>query len=1044
MSGFPMQQPHRFRLRGIPRALVSTVLVASSFAAITVADIAPSLAAPPPGMFTQISAGFDHTCALDPVGSIWCWGNDADGQLGDGAATGPQAVPVQVDGSGTVFSRVAAGKGFTCALSQGGLPYCWGDDSGEQLGNGSGGGLSADQNKPVAVDVGGFTGSVLPVFTDIVVGESHACVIATVGRVYCWGTDADGQLGNGSTTGTQAKPVEIDATVTAVSLAASAKNGCLTESDGTASCWGDDASAQIGNGATTGQQASPVAVTLPTGKLFTSIVAGPTHACAIASDGTAHCWGSDTGQQLGNGATGDANAPGAVTMPAGKTFTGIDAGTSHTCALASDGAAWCWGDDTNGQLGNGTTLTAAQTIPVAVVMPSGKRFKAISTGAQHSCAISGEGLAYCWGSDASAQLGNGAVVTANQASPVAVTMPTTSAGWIDVSAGTSHTCAVASDGTVWCWGSDSYGQLGNGSTATGNRFSPNLIVMPTGKTFTQVSAGVNSTCAITTLGTAYCWGSDATGQLGNGGTLGTQYSPSSVSMPTGKTFTQLSVGSSHACAVASDGTVWCWGGDGSGQAGNGSATGNVFSPEAIVTTGLPAGTRFAGVTAGSSFTCAITVGGAAYCWGTDSSGQLGNDGGGSANVPSLVVAPGVEFVRISAGTSHACAAAAGGAASCWGSDVDLQLGNGAGTTANQVKPSGIDASQTSTAISAGGAHSCALRGDGGVASCWGSDATGQLGDDVTLSSKASPVDVAAGSKVYVDVDAGGSHTCAIAGDGSLLCWGSDASGQLGDGGAALDKPTPVAATALYAPVTVTVTLDGAGAVRSGDSPRTIDCPGDCTETYPYGTTVTLTAVAPLAQWPFNSWADGCTGTTTTCTLRLTAGAIDVTARFGAPLTFTKNGAAGGTVETLTTPAFTCDTTCAKVVKSYALNTSVKLTNATATNFTWRGWTGCTSASGSTCYVTMSGARSVTASYGTVLTVTKNFAARGTITSSPSGISCGATCAVNFALGTTITLTATLVSPYTAVAWTNCTPVVANPKTCTLTLTAPITVNAAIT
>lgn len=1033
MFGFPQQQPYRSRRRGIPRLLVSTLLVASSFAVITAVDIAPSLAAPPVGMFTQISAGYSHTCAVDSEGSIWCWGSDSSGQLGNGATTGDQASPVEVTG-GRIYTRVTAGKDFTCALEADGDAACWGENSSGQLGDN---GAPSDANAPVSVAMPGVA------FVDIAAGDSHACALSADGDIYCWGEDGDEQLGDGAGATDQDAPGFVDQFATSVT--ASAKNGCAMFLGGAAGCWGDDASGQLGNGLTTGTKDAPVSVEMPAGKRFTSIASSATHACALASDGTAYCWGSDGTGQLGNGTgiTSTLSAPSAVTMPTGKFFTRIDGGTGHTCALASDGAAWCWGDDASGQIGNSTT-TGTQAAPVAVSMPSAKRFTAVSTGAEHTCALSTEGLAYCWGSDTNGRLGNGATLTANQVIPSVVAMPATSAGWTSVSAGGAHTCAVASDGTGWCWGSDADDQIGNGTVSV-TQFSPATVSMPSARLFTQITAGSNFSCALSSYGTAYCWGRGNSGQLGNGGYY-PQKSPYAVRMPSGKTFTQISAGTLNACALTADGLAYCWGPDTSGQIGNGSTTGIMYAPSPVT---MPTGKRFVRITVGGAHACAIADDGTVYCWGSDASGQLGNGAGTTANqtTPSAhVLSPQRD---ISAGSSHTCGVAIAHLGVCWGSDSEGQLGNGAITTGDQPGSTTLASPPSFFAqrVASGGSHGCALA-DGGSVYCWGDDASGQVGDDATAADQVTPVAIAAGGEPYLDLEAGTSHSCAIAADRSIWCWGSDATGQLGDGGSATDAFEPVDAGLPYPAVTLTVNLEGGGTILSGDTPKTIACPTDCDETYVYGTKVTLSAVSVSAQWPFIGWTGGVCGGTSTCSVTMTSD-VTVTARFGALLTLTKNAAAAAVVATTAgSPAFTCGTGCARTENLFPLGTYVSLLATPETGYSLQGWVGCDSISydGKTCNVRMSVSRTVTANFQARLTLTKNFAARATIASNPAGIKCSTSCtsaSFNFPAGSTVTLTATLASGYTQIAWTGCTPT-ANPKVCTLVIGAAPSVTADIT
>ncbi|HEX8393689.1 MAG TPA: hypothetical protein VF665_15220 [Longimicrobium sp.] len=359
-------------------------------------------------------------------------------------------------------------------------------------------------------------------FTQVVVGGAHTCALSAAAKAYCWGSDGNGQLGDGS---------------------------------GTAVLLG-----------------VPSAVQMPEGVSFTSISAGANYTCALGTDGRAYCWGSDNTGRLGNGTTLTAAqyTPSLVNMPTGVSFTSISAGSGHACALGSDSRAYCWGTDNNGRLGNGDALTAEQHSPSPVEMPAGVSFTSISAGTVHTCALGSNSRAYCWGTDTNGRLGNGSTLTADQSSPSAVQMPA-GVSATSISAGETHTCALGSDSRSYCWGADTNGRLGNGATLTAFQQSPSPVQMPAGVSFTSISAGTAHTCALASDSRAYCWGSDGNGRLGNGGTLtADQQSPSPVQMPAGVSFSSLSAASPHACALT-DGPGYCWGSNGSRQAGDGTA-----------------------------------------------------------------------------------------------------------------------------------------------------------------------------------------------------------------------------------------------------------------------------------------------------------------------------------------------------------------------------------------------------------------------------------------------------------------------------------------
>ena len=252
---------------------------------------------------------------------------------------------------------------------------------------------------------------------------------------------------------------------------------------------------------------------MPAGVSFQSITAGYAHTCALTTTGQAYCWGMNQYGQLGNNSATDSRIPVAVQMPAGVSFQSITAGIVHTCALTTEGKAYCWGINQYGQLGNNSTTNSR--IPVAVQMPAGVSFQSITAGYAHTCALTTTGQAYCWGQGYGGQLGNNS--TTNSLTPVAVQMPAGVVRFQSIVAGYYHTCALTTEGKAYCWGMNNQGQLGNNSTT--NSLTPVAVQMPAGVVrFQSIVAGYYHTCALTTEGKAYCWGMNNQGQLGNNST----------------------------------------------------------------------------------------------------------------------------------------------------------------------------------------------------------------------------------------------------------------------------------------------------------------------------------------------------------------------------------------------------------------------------------------------------------------------------------------------------------------------------------------------
>jgi alpha-tubulin suppressor-like RCC1 family protein len=364
-----------------------------------------------------------------------------------------------------------------------------------------------------------------------------------------------------------------------------------------------------------------------------------------------------------------------------------------------------------------------------------------------------------------------------------------------VAAGGAHSCLVKRDGTVWCWGANQAGQLGNGSVASAA--APVAVSDDAGRGFgdvADVDAGLDFTCARRLDGTAWCWGSGR--RLGGGDAAGEvdQPHPRQVRTAGGVLdgVVQVSAGATHACAVRVDGSVWCWGAGDTGQLGDGAAVEQRFAAPVRRSDGSALDGASL-VAAGAGFSCAARATGV-WCWGSNMFGQLGQPGGpGSSANPLVALAS--EAIAIAAGGGHACAIEPDGTAWCWGRAEDGQIGEpglpGVGVAPVRVQTSGGGALAGARSIAVGEAHSCASSDDGRVR-CWGAGDSGQIGDpgrasaEVAIDVVAASSGAALGDVLAVDagVDdyhaAGGRHSCARGRD-AVWCWGAGEGGALGDG-----------------------------------------------------------------------------------------------------------------------------------------------------------------------------------------------------------------------------------------------------------------------
>ena len=439
---------------------------------------------------TTISTGDFHTCALTEGGGVKCWGNNDYGQLGDGTTT-DRTTPADVSSLSSGVTAISAGGWHTCALTEEGGVKCWGNNGYGQLGDGT------TTSSYTPVDVSGLTSGV----TAISAGYSHTCALTESGGVKCWGRNDYGAAGGWH----DHKPHYT--------------SGCQRPRQWRNSyfCW-----------------------------LLS-------HLCA---DGgwRGQMLGFNGGGQLGDGTTTSSYTPVDVS-DLSSSVTAISAGGYHTCALTEGGGVKCWGDNGYGQLGDGTTTK--RTTPVDVSdLSSG--VTAISAGDRHTCALMEGGGVKCWGRNDYGALGDGTITSSH--TPVDVNG--LSSGVTAISAGYNHTCALTEGGGVKCWGNNSYGQLGDGTTTI--RTIP-VDVRSLSSGVTAVSAGTSYTCALTEGGGVKCWGFNGSGQLGDGTTT-SSYTPVDVSgLSSG--VAAISADSYHTCALTEGGGVKCWGDNDDGQLG---------------------------------------------------------------------------------------------------------------------------------------------------------------------------------------------------------------------------------------------------------------------------------------------------------------------------------------------------------------------------------------------------------------------------------------------------------------------------------------------
>lgn len=340
--------------------------------------------------------------------------------------------------------------------------------------------------------------------------------------------------------------------------------------------------------------------------VWDAINASKINSCGITTHATLYCWGSNDHGELGIDEPMD-RVPDPVLIDTDLFFLQV-VGSDHICALTPDGTAYCWGDSANGERGTREFGDRFQATPEAV--RTSRRFTQLTTGGGHTCGLAMDGTALCWGKNSNGQLGDG--TSSRRAVPIEVD---TDLSFSHISAGAAytgdHTCAIATDGSAHCWGANFYGELGEGSTE--NRHSP--VAVEGGLNFEEIGAGGSHTCGLTTAGAAYCWGLNTVGQLGD---ASSQESRTPIEVAGGHTFVQLQVGENHACGLTAAGAAYCWGLNRQGQLGDGT---NELRRVPVEVTG---GHTFDRLDAGATHTCGLTTDLAYYCWGENQDGQLGD------------------------------------------------------------------------------------------------------------------------------------------------------------------------------------------------------------------------------------------------------------------------------------------------------------------------------------------------------------------------------------------------------------------------------------
>ncbi len=667
----------------------------------------------------EVDAATQYTFSCDAGGSI--------------ASTAAAVLVTDTD-----WLQVASANEHTCAIKTDGRLFCWGWNLNGELGSGEFFSGEYVESLPAVQEVTGASD-----WAQVAAASSRTCAIKTDGRLFCWGNGANGGLGTGDQLDTATPLQEITGATDWAQVAMNYSHTCAVKTDGRLFCWGWNQWDQLGNPGVDEFTATPVPEASAASD-WATVSTGKLHTCATKTNGRLFCWGS-----AGPTPTEEATAATDWSM--------VSASDYHTCAIKTDGRLFCWGDGQYGQLGTGSTASSSTPVQEATAATD---WVSVATNGDSTCARKSDGRLFCWGWAESAALGNSALAP----STTPVQESTGATDWRQV----SRACAIKDDGSLYCWGRWPIGV----EDLSRQRSTPTQE-QSLRHNWDQVATDSTRTCGITRDGRLFCWGMQFPGLLADLHPWSDLASLIPVQEATGASdWAQVDPGGGHTCALKQDGRVFCTGGNERGQLGDGTTT-STFGMVAVA-----GGTTWERVSTGGLHTCAIDVERRLFCWGAGDLGQLGSGDTDDSAVPVQEDSHADDWATVSAGVSHTCATKTDGRLFCWGAGGRGRLGND--STDNRDAPvQEASGAENWANVSAGAEHTCAIRADGRLF-CWGSGDGGALGIGA-IEDHATPVQEMGAAIDWRQVSAGAGVTCAIRMDQSLYCWGSNSTGQLGNG-----------------------------------------------------------------------------------------------------------------------------------------------------------------------------------------------------------------------------------------------------------------------
>lgn len=685
----------------------------------------------------NIAASYYHSLVAEQR-KVFAWGFGLYGQLGNNSAT-DRCTPVQVCGN-YCFCKVAVGENTSFGIDMNGQAYAWGLGERGQRGDNT---LTAFVSTPVAV-AGPYT------FCEISSRNGTTVALTNTGMAYSWGWPIAGSLGN-NTVNSASSPVAVCCNYTFCKISVGQQELCGLTNLGAAYCWGTGFFGSIGNNSIL-DRCVPTAVCMG-GLNFCQLAVGNSNVIALTSTGLAYCWGQGFYGELGDNTNINRSTP--VAVCGGLSFSSVGAGMSNTFAITHAGVLYSWGDNIFGTLGDNTATN--KSTPVAVCVPGGAAvsFCRVTAGEYHAIATDNVGRVYAWGINIAPYLDN----NLGQMLPVCCNYTL-----CNVAAGQYTTIATNNNNVPYSWGNNASGQVGDNSVT--DDYSPTAVCG--NLSFCVVTMGIVHGCGITSAGVAYCWGSNGAGRLGNNSTV-------SVSTPVAVcdalNFSRISAGANHTCASTNLGVLYCWGNGLSGRLGDNSVV-SKSRPVAV----CGAARTYCNVNVGSGYALAVTNTGALYSWGSNINGCLGNNSTVSVSTPVAVCGGALNYciIDVSLANNFAAAITNTGAAYMWGTNTNGRLGNN--SIVSVSTPVAVCGGLNFCQIALGYTHTMAITNTG-VLYGWGGNLYGQLGNTFWFD-YSTPVAVC-GALTFCRVAAGDGWTIAITNTGVAYAWGQNQFGQLG-------------------------------------------------------------------------------------------------------------------------------------------------------------------------------------------------------------------------------------------------------------------------